>query len=408
MKTLCRFLFTFAVLTLALATASIPGQADTETKVRFRAGGDSASYSGRVRGDETARYVVDARGGQMMIVELRADNVGTYFNLLPAGTQQAIFIGSNEGNRFSGKLPRTGRYVIEVYLVRAAARRNEAANFTLDIAIPAAGSTAGMGAGNDYGDGDAGGPDAWMVSGVPAGDRLSVRASPSTSAALVGRLRNGEVVRNLGCRSTGGSRWCRIASAGAGVVHGWANGRFLVEAAGAGTAPDGYDDAGGADSKVRSVKCRDTAQDCIRKAESKCNGSFRTLHSESHAGGLLDDAVPGPVTWFALDYQCGYSDGRMPRFPFRGGRYEPEYGGDGYYPERDDYAVHMDERAMRNTCRAAAAMAFNKDTSRVDVSPIERTGGGYSAYGQYKHDGRINGFVCSFNDAGIFKHVYRQ
>lgn len=382
------------------ALACDPGRADTTSTVRFRAGGDSASYSGRIKGDETARYVIDARGGQMMNVLLRADNGSAAFNVLPAGSQQAIFIGSSEGNQFSASLPRTGRYTIEVYLSRAAARRNEAANYNLDIAIPAVPGTGG----GDFADGDAGGPDNWMVSGVPAGDRLSVRASPSTSAALVGRLRNGDVVRNRGCRRHDGSRWCRIS--GSGALEGWANGRFLVEAGG--DPPDDYDGSAGRDQAIHDVKCRDTAQDCIRKAENKCNGPFRTLNSESHAGGLIDDKVPGPATWFALRYQCGYADGRPPRFPYRGERYEPEYGGDGYFPERNDYAMPMDERAMRDACRAAAAMAFSKNPSRVDVQPIERAGGGYAAYGQFKHDGQINGFVCSFNASGLFKHVYRR
>src|SRR3954466_15914608 len=108
MKTTCRLLFVLVALMLGLAAASSPGRADTETTVRFRAGGDSASYSGRIHGDESARYVMDARGGQVMIVELRADNRSAFFNVLPAGSQQAIFVGPKDGNRFSGSLPHSG------------------------------------------------------------------------------------------------------------------------------------------------------------------------------------------------------------------------------------------------------------------------------------------------------------
>ena len=121
-----------------MAAAPVPAQADTTT-VRFRAGGDNASYSGRIRGDETARFIIDARGGQVMQVSLRADNPQAYFNVTPPGGREALFVGSSEGNRFSGRLPVTGRYVIEVYLMRAAARRNEVSGFSIDIAIPAGG-----------------------------------------------------------------------------------------------------------------------------------------------------------------------------------------------------------------------------------------------------------------------------
>lgn len=403
MMTVRSILIALAALVMALAEASVPGHADTSTTVRFRAGGDSANYSGRISGDGTARYFIDARAGQEMRVALRADNGATYFNVLPAGSQQAIFIGSTEGNRFNGRLPGTGRYVIEVYLMRAAARRNEASNFTVDIAIPAASGNAG--AGGDYADGDAGGPDRWMVTGVPAGDRLSVRASPSAGAALVGRLRNGEVVRNLGCRSIDGSRWCRVSALGEGGVRGWANGRFLSEASGSGNVQGGYEESSGADGEVRDTKCKESPRDCIRKAESKCNGAFRTLRSESHAGGLLDDTIPGPVTWYYLEYQCGFSDGRMPRFPFRGAEYQQDYGGDTNFPERGN----VNEHAMRDACRSAAAMAFNQRAKHVDVQPVERTGEGYSVYGNFRQDGMNAGsFVCTFNMSGNFRHVYRN
>jgi hypothetical protein len=47
-------------------------------------------------------------------VPLRADNSQAHFNVLPPNSREAIFIGSSEGNRFSGSLPQTGLYVIEV------------------------------------------------------------------------------------------------------------------------------------------------------------------------------------------------------------------------------------------------------------------------------------------------------
>ena len=397
--TICRGLLT--VLAMLLATLPATMAAADTTTVRFRAGDDNASYSGRIRGDETARFLIDARGGQRMQVSLRADNPQAYFNVLPPGSREALFIGSSEGDRFSGTLPQTGRYVVEVYLMRAAARRNETSGFTLHVAIPAGG---GQETGDEYADGDAGGPDSWVVAGVPAGDRLNVRASPSANAEIAGRLRNGDVVRNLGCRSIGKARWCRISARGESGVHGWTNGLFLSE-----SGDRGHETHEVEDGEIRDTKCKDSPRDCIRKAENKCNGSFRTIHSESHAGGLIDDKLPGPVTWYYLEYQCGYSDGRMPQFPFRGAHYEQEY-----EPE-EDFSGHLsasravNEGQMRDACRTAAALAFGQRSKHVLVLPVERTGDGYAVFGQYPEDGPdVTTFTCTFKRSGEFKHVRRS
>ena len=404
MTSLRALLATLAITILAIATLAPLALADTTT-VRFRAGGDNASYSGRIRGDETARFLIDARGGQLMQVSLRAGNPQAYFNVLPPGSREALFNGSVEGNRFSGRLPATGRYVVEVYLMRAAARRNETSDFTLSIAIPAGGGTSQRPpVREDYADGDAGGPDSWVVTGVPAGDRLNVRSAPSANAEIVGRLRNGAVVRNLGCRNIGSSRWCRVSARGEGGVHGWTNGRFLSESADKGYEPEVIEDA-----EVRDTKCKESPRDCIRKAENKCNGSFRTVHSESHAGGLLDDKIPGPVTWYYLEYQCGYSDGRMPQFPFRGAHYQQEYDFDDDFSSHFDNSRAVNEAVMRDSCKEAAAMAFGQRSRHVLVLPVERDGDGYAVYGQYPEDGPdVTTFTCKFNRAGEFKHVRRS
>jgi hypothetical protein len=393
---------TLVLAAFALAGADGMALADTSTSVRFRAGGDSATYAGRIRGDDTARFYIDARRGQVMQLSLAADNPQANFNVLPPGSREAIFIGSNEGSRFSGILPSTGRFVIEVYLMRAAARRNEAARFKLNIAIPAGGGAAPAG---DFADGDAGGPDNWTVAGVAANDRLNVRSAPSANAEIVGRLRNGATVRNLGCRTIGSSRWCRISARGEGGVHGWTNGRFLVEGSGHSSnwVPERHDPA---DGEIRDTKCNDSPSDCIRKAEDKCGGEFRTIHSESHAGGLVNDMLPGPMTWYFLEYQCGYSDGRMPQFPFRGAHYEAEY------DTEDDFTPHLNtsravnEAAMRDSCKSAAALAFGQRSKHVLVLPVERIDDGYAVFGQYPEDGPdVTTFTCKFNRAGVFKHV---
>jgi len=53
-----------------------------------------------------------------------------------------MFIGSTEGNRFSGTLTASGRHTVQVYLMRNAARRNEVANYTINIGVTGAAAAA--------------------------------------------------------------------------------------------------------------------------------------------------------------------------------------------------------------------------------------------------------------------------
>ena len=72
-------------------------------------------------------------------------------------------------------------------------------------------------------------------------------------------------------------------------------------------------------AKIAVAKCSQSPSVCYQKAAATCGGgSYQVLSSESHAGGLVADALPGPVTWYSMSYTCGPSDGQLPDFPFRG------------------------------------------------------------------------------------------
>lgn len=72
---------------------------------------------------------------------------------------------------------------------------------------------------------------------------------------------------------------------------------------------------------VHEVKCKGDRNACIAAAQRTCGGDFHVLYSESHAGGLLADTIPGPVTWYSMSYECPNSRGGAPEFPFRGNTY---------------------------------------------------------------------------------------
>jgi hypothetical protein len=75
----------------------------------------------------------------MRTVEVEASNPAAYLNVLPPGSKDvAMFIGSTSGNRFQGLAPIAGDYVVRVYLMRSAARRNETSTFTLTASVTGA------------------------------------------------------------------------------------------------------------------------------------------------------------------------------------------------------------------------------------------------------------------------------
>lgn len=205
-------------LALALATAS-PAQTTRSEAVAATEATAGTVIRGVIRDDESVDYLVAAEAGQRLSVDVSATNASLYFNIVPQGSDEAIFIGSTSGSVADIPVPATGTYVIRVYLMRNAARREEGADYALGIGL----------AGGDFADGLEGGPDWWAVSGLTSG-ALNIRSGPDTRYPAVGKAQNGEVMQNRGCRLTRGTRWCSVRADGSGI-QGWVAGSFLVEAA---------------------------------------------------------------------------------------------------------------------------------------------------------------------------------
>jgi hypothetical protein len=137
-----------------------------------------AAMRGHIKGYQYVDYVFSAGAGESLSVTLETNNDINYFNLLaPGETETAFFIGSISGNNHEGAVPASGDYTARVYLMRSAARRGEAAKYTLTIALGQK-STSNEN-GPDYADGLTGGPDYWEVTGISAGGALSLRKEPS-------------------------------------------------------------------------------------------------------------------------------------------------------------------------------------------------------------------------------------
>jgi hypothetical protein len=80
-------------------------------------------------------YLVRAGAGQTISVSLKRSNLMNYFNVLPPGSKDVAMYAGQTGEDFTAVLPTDGDYVIRVYLMRAAARRNESSGYTLTVGV---------------------------------------------------------------------------------------------------------------------------------------------------------------------------------------------------------------------------------------------------------------------------------
>jgi hypothetical protein len=128
--------FAAGVLLLFASSAHVSAADDIrQEQIQFKKGASSATLTGRIKGYQAVDYQLRAGAGQTMTVTFKPSNPSAYFNVLPPGTEEAIFVGSSSGNRCEAELPADGVYTIRVYLMRNAARRNETTNYTLEVGV---------------------------------------------------------------------------------------------------------------------------------------------------------------------------------------------------------------------------------------------------------------------------------
>jgi hypothetical protein len=165
-----------ALLAAPLADAQTPIKTQ---RVQFKKGASSAVIDGRIKGYETIDYLVGAKQGQQANVSLATKHGATYFNILaPGETEVAFFNGSTNGNQFEGTLPATGDYRIRVYMMRSAARRNEVANYRLEIAVAPGAAAAAPSGGAPASDAKVPGTDFHATGNVPCAAGQAAASCP--------------------------------------------------------------------------------------------------------------------------------------------------------------------------------------------------------------------------------------
>ena len=129
-----------STLLTAQSILSMPAWADIRReRVQLGSEDSGTTIQGIIRGYEAVEYVLSAQAGQKMTVHLTSNNRSNYFNVYEPGQKVsddvAMYVSAINGNRYETVLPTTGQYLIRVYLMGNAARRNEIANYQLHFAI---------------------------------------------------------------------------------------------------------------------------------------------------------------------------------------------------------------------------------------------------------------------------------
>jgi len=115
-----------------------PDQPDGNIEeIKFKPGATSAGVGGKVEGYDRKDFSFRAQKGQNVSVKLASANTSVYFNISDSKDGFALETDPRplDVRSWNGTLPKDGDYFIRVYLVRAAARREEKADFTLDVSI---------------------------------------------------------------------------------------------------------------------------------------------------------------------------------------------------------------------------------------------------------------------------------
>jgi hypothetical protein len=122
-------LMTCALLACGSAAAADPVRHE---QVELAQGSALKKLSGKIKGDETVEYRIAVPAGGALSLKLKSANRSTNFNVSAEGAEEAIFVGSRDGDHFTVTAPVGAVYKVNVYLMRNAARRHEKASFVLE------------------------------------------------------------------------------------------------------------------------------------------------------------------------------------------------------------------------------------------------------------------------------------
>lgn len=116
------------VALLLLNVGLAPAQSDRTRRIRFERGHTTKTIEDAVVRGTRDRYLLRARRGQTLTVHITSLEDNAVFDVYRAGSRQTLD-GAQETTDWSGELPRTADYVIDV----GGTRGN--ATYTLEVTI---------------------------------------------------------------------------------------------------------------------------------------------------------------------------------------------------------------------------------------------------------------------------------
>jgi hypothetical protein len=122
-KTLNRLM----LLSLVASAVAVGATKVSTVPVQFTPGANSAKLHGSFSGYDSVNYVLSAKAGQQMTIKIEGSS-NANFNVFAPGDQpgKSTALGSGyPGSDWSGTLPSSGKYTVQVYQMRASARRGE-------------------------------------------------------------------------------------------------------------------------------------------------------------------------------------------------------------------------------------------------------------------------------------------
>lgn len=124
MKARALFMAALLLMTAGIAEAG----RDRTRRIRFERGRTTTVIKDAVLRGDRDRYLLHARAGQTLIVHITSEENNAVFDIYRKGGKQTLG-NAQESTDWTGALPRTGDYVIEV----GGTRGN--ASYTLEVTI---------------------------------------------------------------------------------------------------------------------------------------------------------------------------------------------------------------------------------------------------------------------------------
>src|SRR3954452_8496289 len=122
-----RVLLIAALLLMTTVVAEAGGR-DRTRRIRFESGRTTKVIKDAVVRGDRDRYILHARAGQTLLVHITSEENNAVFDIYRPGGKRTLE-NAQESTDWSGSLPRTGDYIIEV----GGTRGN--ASYTLEVTV---------------------------------------------------------------------------------------------------------------------------------------------------------------------------------------------------------------------------------------------------------------------------------